>query len=195
MADKITDLRNEIRELKVIHGPTMVVLAEQRATDLHTMVDQLKSNPGDAKGNVLSWAWLILPKPCSTHACPSAKVSLPRDLLESLRLTKEKTGQRKQFQRDPQATCSSKYFIRPYTNYTHGHYKLRKYHVLPTSFLGRALLHQLEALAFGYFDEKPIDTSLMKFLGLYPSTLSWYLEFAFAFSTSLAPFTTNVLPP
>ncbi|RRT71665.1 hypothetical protein B296_00010203, partial [Ensete ventricosum] len=34
----------------------------------------------------------------------------------------------------------------------------------------------------------PIDTGLMKFLGLCPSALSWYLEFAFAFSTSSAPF-------
>ncbi|RWW40453.1 hypothetical protein BHE74_00054133, partial [Ensete ventricosum] len=38
--------------------------------------------------------------------------------------------------------------------------------------------------AFGYLDEKSIDTGLMKFLGLYPSALSWYLEFAFVFSTS-----------
>ncbi|RWV98276.1 hypothetical protein GW17_00038886 [Ensete ventricosum] len=45
-----------------------------------------------------------------------------------------------------------------------------------------------KSLAFGYLDEKPIDIGLMKFLGLCPSTLSWYLEFAFAFSTSLAPF-------
>ncbi|RWW58472.1 hypothetical protein BHE74_00034663 [Ensete ventricosum] len=35
----------------------------------------------------------------------------------------------------------------------------------------------------------------MKFFGLYPSVLSWYLEFASAFSTSWAPFTTNALPP
>ncbi|RWV85788.1 hypothetical protein BHE74_00035785 [Ensete ventricosum] len=52
-----------------------------------------------------------------------------------------------------------------------------------------------KSLTFGYLDEKPIDTGLMKFLGLCPSTLSWYLEFAFAFSTSLAHFTTNALPP
>ncbi|RRT65722.1 hypothetical protein B296_00000274 [Ensete ventricosum] len=51
-----------------------------------------------------------------------------------------------------------------------------------------------KSLAFGYLDEKPIDTSLMKFLGLCPSTLFWYLEFASAFSTSSAPFTTNALP-
>ncbi|RRT43419.1 hypothetical protein B296_00022414 [Ensete ventricosum] len=38
---------------------------------------------------------LILPKPCGTPAYPSAKVSLPRNLLESFRLTKEKTGQKK----------------------------------------------------------------------------------------------------
>ncbi|RRT56242.1 hypothetical protein B296_00015681 [Ensete ventricosum] len=44
------------------------------------------------------------------------------------------------------------------------------------------------SLAFGYLNEKPIDTGLMKFLGLCPSTLSWYLEFASALSTSLAPF-------
>ncbi|RWW88581.1 hypothetical protein BHE74_00002539 [Ensete ventricosum] len=52
-----------------------------------------------------------------------------------------------------------------------------------------------KSLAFGYLDEKPIDIGLMKFLGLCPSALSWYLEFAFAFSTSSAPFTTNALPP
>ncbi|RWW31130.1 hypothetical protein GW17_00004260 [Ensete ventricosum] len=48
-----------------------------------------------------------LPKPCVTPAYPPAKVSLPRDLLESLRLTKEKTGQKKQFPRDPQATAQA----------------------------------------------------------------------------------------
>ncbi|RRT33340.1 hypothetical protein B296_00047434 [Ensete ventricosum] len=48
---------------------------------------------------------------------------------------------------------------------------------------------------FGYLDEKPIDTSLMKFLGLYPPAMSWYLEFAFIFSTFSGPFTTNTLPP
>ncbi|RWV82195.1 hypothetical protein GW17_00056324 [Ensete ventricosum] len=52
-----------------------------------------------------------------------------------------------------------------------------------------------KSLAFGYLDEKPIDIGLMKFLGLCPFSLSWYLEFAFAFSTSSAPFTTNALPP
>ncbi|RWW14813.1 hypothetical protein GW17_00021382 [Ensete ventricosum] len=52
-----------------------------------------------------------------------------------------------------------------------------------------------KSLAFGYLDEKLIDTGLMKFLGLCPSALSWYLEFAFAFSISSAPFTTNALPP
>ncbi|RWW27835.1 hypothetical protein GW17_00007714 [Ensete ventricosum] len=44
-----------------------------------------------------------------------------------------------------------------------------------------------KSLTFGYLDEKPIDTGLMKFLSLCLSTLSWYLEFAFAFSTSSAP--------
>ncbi|RRT50288.1 hypothetical protein B296_00020083 [Ensete ventricosum] len=44
------------------------------------------------------------------------------------------------------------------------------------------------SVTFGYLDEKLIDTSLLKFLGL-------YLEFVFAFSTSSAPFTTNALPP
>ncbi|RZR91594.1 hypothetical protein BHM03_00019743 [Ensete ventricosum] len=53
----------------------------------------------------------------------------------------------------------------------------------------------LKSLAFGYLDEKPIDTSLMKFLGHCPSALPWYLEFASAFSTSSAPSTTNALPP
>ncbi|RZS16118.1 hypothetical protein BHM03_00048068 [Ensete ventricosum] len=50
---------------------------------------------------------LNLPKPCGTPTYPSVKVSLPRDLLESLRLTKEKTGQKKQFPRDPQATAQA----------------------------------------------------------------------------------------
>ncbi|RRT32991.1 hypothetical protein B296_00046592, partial [Ensete ventricosum] len=45
-----------------------------------------------------------------------------------------------------------------------------------------------KSLAFNYLDEKLIDTGLIKFLGLYPSTLSWYLEFASAFSTSFSPF-------
>ncbi|RWW59934.1 hypothetical protein BHE74_00033102, partial [Ensete ventricosum] len=43
-----------------------------------------------------------------------------------------------------------------------------------------------KSLAFDYLDKKPIDTGLMKFLGLCPFALSWYLEFAFAFSTSSA---------
>ncbi|RRT68719.1 hypothetical protein B296_00026873 [Ensete ventricosum] len=41
-----------------------------------------------------------------------------------------------------------------------------------------------KSLTFDYLDEKLVDTGLMKFLGLYPLTLSWYLEFAYAFSTS-----------
>ncbi|RZS08222.1 hypothetical protein BHM03_00039163, partial [Ensete ventricosum] len=45
-----------------------------------------------------------------------------------------------------------------------------------------------KSLTFGYLDEKPIDTDLMKFLALCPSALSWYLEFASTFSTFLAPF-------
>ncbi|RWW40505.1 hypothetical protein BHE74_00054079 [Ensete ventricosum] len=48
---------------------------------------------------------------------------------------------------------------------------------------------------FGYLDKKLVDTNLMKFLGLCPSALSWYLEFASAFSTSSAPFTINAFPP
>ncbi|RWV99451.1 hypothetical protein GW17_00037639 [Ensete ventricosum] len=51
-----------------------------------------------------------------------------------------------------------------------------------------------KSLTFGYLDEKPVNTGLMKFLGLCPSALSWYLEFVSAFSTSSAPFTTNALP-
>ncbi|RWV97534.1 hypothetical protein GW17_00039667 [Ensete ventricosum] len=58
------------------------------------------------------------------------------------------------------------------------------------------LLHSLvehscinsKSLAFGYLDEKPIDTGLIKFLSFCPSALSWYLEFVSAFSTSSAPF-------
>ncbi|RWW74696.1 hypothetical protein BHE74_00017340 [Ensete ventricosum] len=53
----------------------------------------------------------------------------------------------------------------------------------------------LKSLTFGYLDEKPVNTGLMKFLGLCLFALSWYLEFASAFSTSSAPFTTNALPP
>ncbi|RRT57088.1 hypothetical protein B296_00013861 [Ensete ventricosum] len=52
-------------------------------------------------------------KPCDTLAYQSVKVSLPRDLLESLRLTKEKTGQKKQFPRGPQATAQAN------TSYSH----------------------------------------------------------------------------
>ncbi|RWV94556.1 hypothetical protein GW17_00042889 [Ensete ventricosum] len=46
----------------------------------------------------------------------------------------------------------------------------------------------LKSLAFGYLDEKFVDTGFMKFLGICPSALSWYLEFASAFSTSSAFF-------
>ncbi|RRT37515.1 hypothetical protein B296_00047768 [Ensete ventricosum] len=42
-----------------------------------------------------------------------------------------------------------------------------------------------KSLAVGYLDEKPIDTGLVKFLGLCPSALPWYLEFASAFFTSM----------
>ncbi|RRT50559.1 hypothetical protein B296_00008061 [Ensete ventricosum] len=52
-----------------------------------------------------------------------------------------------------------------------------------------------KSLTFGYLDEKLVDTGLMKFLGLCPSTLSWYLEFTSAFPTSSAPFMTNAHPP
>ncbi|RWW76312.1 hypothetical protein BHE74_00015612 [Ensete ventricosum] len=52
-----------------------------------------------------------------------------------------------------------------------------------------------KSLTFGYLDEKPVDTGLMKFLGLCHFALSEYLEFASVFSTSSAPFTTNALPP
>ncbi|RWW20275.1 hypothetical protein GW17_00015627 [Ensete ventricosum] len=52
-----------------------------------------------------------------------------------------------------------------------------------------------KSLTFGYLNEKPVNISLMKFYGLCPSVLSWYLEFPFAFSTSSAPFMTNALPP
>ncbi|RRT60755.1 hypothetical protein B296_00033855, partial [Ensete ventricosum] len=51
----------------------------------------------------VSRAYLILPLPksCGTHACSSAKVSLPSIL------TTEKMGQKKQFQSDPQATAQA----------------------------------------------------------------------------------------
>ncbi|RWW64675.1 hypothetical protein BHE74_00028066 [Ensete ventricosum] len=45
--------------------------------------------------------------PCGTPAYQSTKVSISRDLLESLILTKEKTDQKKQFPRDPQATAQA----------------------------------------------------------------------------------------
>ncbi|RRT63274.1 hypothetical protein B296_00001557 [Ensete ventricosum] len=48
---------------------------------------------------------------------------------------------------------------------------------------------------FDYFDEKLVDTDLMKFLGLCPSALSWYLKFVSALSISTTPFTINSLPP
>ncbi|RWW55781.1 hypothetical protein BHE74_00037543 [Ensete ventricosum] len=52
-----------------------------------------------------------------------------------------------------------------------------------------------KSLTFSYLDEKHADTGLMKFLGLCPSALPWYLEFTSAFSTFSAPFMTNALPP
>ncbi|RWW51635.1 hypothetical protein BHE74_00041994 [Ensete ventricosum] len=138
---------------------------------------------------------VVLPKPCGTSACPSAKVSLSRDLPESLRLTKEKTGQKKQFPRDPQATAQA--------NTSHSHMKITSMDITNSESTVYCILRSLvehscinpKSLAFGYLDEKPIDIGLMKFLGLCPSALSWYLEFAFAFSTSSAPFTTNALHP
>ncbi|RZR71918.1 hypothetical protein BHM03_00008729 [Ensete ventricosum] len=51
-----------------------------------------------------------------------------------------------------------------------------------------------KSLTFGYLDKKSADTGLMKFLGLCPSALFWYLEFASAFSTFSAPFAINGLP-
>ncbi|RWV80201.1 hypothetical protein GW17_00058562 [Ensete ventricosum] len=47
-----------------------------------------------------------------------------------------------------------------------------------------------KSLAFGYLNEKLIDTGLMKFLGLCPSALSWYLEFISTFTMSLPLSTT-----
>ena len=63
-----------------------------------------------------------------------------------------------------------------------------QHRILPTSFLGRALLHDPKSFTFDYLDEKLIDTGLTKFLGLCPSALSRYLEFV---SISSAPFTTK----
>ncbi|RZS24428.1 hypothetical protein BHM03_00057497 [Ensete ventricosum] len=74
------------------------------------------------------------------------------------------------------------------------HYKNTTAYYLFRSLVEHSCINP-KSLAFGYLDEKPINTGLMKFLGLYPSALSWYLEFTFAFSTSLAPFMTNALPP
>ena len=53
----------------------------------------------------------------------------------------------------------------------------------------------LKSFTFGYLDAKLIDTGLTKFLSLCPSILSRYMEFASAFSTSLAPFMTKCSPP
>ncbi|RWV81997.1 hypothetical protein GW17_00056539, partial [Ensete ventricosum] len=52
-----------------------------------------------------------------------------------------------------------------------------------------------KSLTFGYLDEKLVDTDLIKFIGLYHFALSWYLEFASAFSTSSAHFMTNLTSP
>ncbi|URE37048.1 hypothetical protein MUK42_15554 [Musa troglodytarum] len=54
----------------------------------------------------------------------TAKVSLPEISYNPLGPTKEKTGQRKRFTRDPQATLFSKHFIAN-ANSNHGYYKLR----------------------------------------------------------------------
>ncbi|RZR73556.1 hypothetical protein BHM03_00025646 [Ensete ventricosum] len=74
---------------------------------------------------------------------------------------------------------------RPYLAFTHTPTYLSRNH----SYISP------KSLAFGYLDEKPTDTGLMKFLGPCPFALSWYLEFISAFSTSSTPFTTNALPP
>ncbi|RWW48061.1 hypothetical protein BHE74_00045902, partial [Ensete ventricosum] len=58
------------------------------------------------------------------------------------------------------------------------------------------LLHSLiehscinpKSLTFDYLDEKLVDTGLMKFLGLCPSSLSWYLEFLPLHSPPPRPF-------
>ncbi|RZR99638.1 hypothetical protein BHM03_00029214 [Ensete ventricosum] len=172
-----------------------------------------------------------------------------------LRLTKEKTGQKKQFQQDPQATAQentlesqiqitpmdntkserlhtkdngplqievpkSAYKTHSYLQAKIGHkanqtratkpttsplpavqdFKVFEYKRYSTTYclLCSLVEHSCinpKSLTFGYLDEKPIDTGLMKFLGLCPSALSWYMEFAFTFSTSSAHFTTNALPP
>ncbi|RWW04222.1 hypothetical protein GW17_00032562 [Ensete ventricosum] len=49
MGDKITDLRNEIRELKDDPGLTAVAIAKQRVVDPKLEIDQLKSNLRDLK--------------------------------------------------------------------------------------------------------------------------------------------------
>ncbi|RRT38406.1 hypothetical protein B296_00043796, partial [Ensete ventricosum] len=59
---------------------------------------------------------------------------------------------------------------------------------LPMENLGWHSCIDLKSLAFSYLDEKSIDTGLMKFLGLCPSALSWYLKFVSTFSTSSTPF-------
>ncbi|RRT64033.1 hypothetical protein B296_00027058 [Ensete ventricosum] len=70
-------------------------------------------------------------------------------------------------------------------------FEIQQY-VLPTSFLIEHSYINLKSLTFGYLDKKLIDTGLMKFLGLCPFALYWYLEFNSAFSTSSAFFTTKV---
>ncbi|RRT77768.1 hypothetical protein B296_00014157 [Ensete ventricosum] len=53
MGDKITDLRNEIRDLKASRNPVLVAATKQWAADLQFEVDQLKSNLVDAKRQCL----------------------------------------------------------------------------------------------------------------------------------------------
>ncbi|URE38226.1 hypothetical protein MUK42_13742 [Musa troglodytarum] len=98
-------------------------------------------------------------------------ISPPKISYDLLGLAKEKTRQRKRFTRDPQQKYSTVYYL-----------------------LRFLVLHScidLKSFTYDNLDEKSIDTGLMKFSGLCPSVLSWYMEFANAFSSSTAHITTK----
>ncbi|RZR76983.1 hypothetical protein BHM03_00001911 [Ensete ventricosum] len=90
-----------VQALADYSNPLMIAPTKEPKLEDMTLEPKEKDTPQPATRTV------ILPKPCGTPVYPSVKVSLPRDLLESLRLTKEKTGQKKQFPRDPQTTAQA----------------------------------------------------------------------------------------
>ncbi|RWW71028.1 hypothetical protein BHE74_00021263 [Ensete ventricosum] len=58
MGDKITNLRNEIRELKVGLGLEAISMVEQQAADLQSEVNQLKADLEEATSYPRIWRWL-----------------------------------------------------------------------------------------------------------------------------------------